>query len=198
MVGRICWGALFFGWLQLWIYYRIVISYWIIISGSNDAFIEFTGDSLVAVLFCLVCCSIFDHTRFLVCLRLLSDALVQDIDKEALSSDIVCDESFYGSEISLSQIFHQLGTFERFLDLLEDASCTGSYFLKFVHKSQETPTTVSQALLFPQYFIGANSCVWTNIVGCFIWWWGLSHKLWTVLVFDCGCRGFCLLASSSL
>ncbi len=47
--------------------------------------------------------------------------LLEDIKEESFSRDIVSDECFDGAKVRLRQIFHQLGTFERFLNLLQDA-----------------------------------------------------------------------------
>ena len=82
---------------------------------------------------------------------------MQDVDQETLSCDIVRYKCLDGPKVSLGQILHQLGTFERLLYLFEDAARTSTNFLKFIHEGDETPTAEGLVLLLAERFIGEGS-----------------------------------------
>ena len=71
---------------------------------------------------------------------------MQDVSKEALRCDVVSDERLDRPEVSLRQIFHQLGTFERFLNLVEDAARAGPHFLEFADEGGEAAAAVGKTL----------------------------------------------------
>ena len=96
----------------------------LIVLSCNDAFTYFAS---FIILFRLLLTVFRD--RF----WLFTDALVKDIDEKTFCSDVIGNKGLDSSKVSLCQIFHKLGTFERFLYLFEDATWTGSYLLEFAY-----------------------------------------------------------------
>ena len=79
--------------------------------------------------------------------------LLENIMQEALGCNIISDERLNCSKIRLGQVLHELGAFERFLNLIKDAAGAGTHLLELADEGCEAPTAVHLALQLSQSFI---------------------------------------------